>query len=71
MARTRNEALAAAARAMAEAGMPTRDIAAALGASPRTVRSWLAGMRPRGGMRLPDGQGSRATLYRQRARARR
>ena len=68
MPRTRDEARAALARAMAEAGKPTREIAEALGVPGRTVRSWLAGMRPRGAMKLPDGQGSRATLYRQRQR---
>lgn len=69
MPRTRNEARAAKARAMAEAGKPTKDIAGELKVAPRTVRSWLRGMRPRGGMALPAGQGSRATLYRQRQRA--
>ena len=67
MPRTRNEALVSQARALASEGKKPREISAETGIPLRTVQRYLGGVQ--GDVRrLPDGQGSRVTLWRQRKR---
>lgn len=57
MVRTRDEAKVAAARRLYALGLGTRAVAAQVGADPRTVSRWLAGVvRPRGPRPRPDVQ---------------
>jgi hypothetical protein len=69
MPRTRNEALAGQARALASSGKTQREVSAALGVPLRTLQSWPVQW-PQGRPRVSDGQASARTLRRRRAEAR-
>lgn len=69
MPRTRDEALAVKARALASEGMTVTAIAELLGVSRRTVQRWGVTSQLAGRPRVPDQRASARTLRRRRAGA--